>query len=194
MKKIGGLCAIEGCGKPFYGRGLCHAHYERQRRTGDLAADRPLRRRTANGAPEQFLAEALRHKGDACLLWPYGNDGDGYGVVGHRKTHVRICEIVHGPKPPDKTEVAHNCGQRACINPRHLRWATSKENSDDMLAHGTRATFQGERMWKARLTEQQVRAIRSQTWRSQTELAMEYGVHPGTIWCVLKGKTWRHVT
>lgn len=189
------LCGITGCGKPFYGRGLCHAHYERQRRKGDLAVDRPLRRRTTNGAPEQFIAKALRYEADDCLLWPYGQDRDGYGVVGWEKAHVRVCRTIHGERPPDKDEVAHSCGQRACINPRHLRWATSQENADDTLIHGTRAAIQGERMWKAKLTERQIRAIRSQADdRTLTELARDYGVSPSNILLILKGKTWRHVT
>lgn len=48
-------------------------------------------------------------------------------------------------------------------------------------------------MWKAKLTEDQVRAIRSQAHRSLTELAREYGVGPSNIQFILRGKTWRHV-
>ena len=28
-------CSIEGCGRPFYGKGWCAMHYMRWRRTGD---------------------------------------------------------------------------------------------------------------------------------------------------------------
>lgn len=35
-------CDIKGCGRKHHGRGLCDAHQSRLRRTGRLAADRPI--------------------------------------------------------------------------------------------------------------------------------------------------------
>lgn len=32
----GGECAVEGCGRPHFGRGWCRTHYFRVRRTGDV--------------------------------------------------------------------------------------------------------------------------------------------------------------
>jgi hypothetical protein len=31
MKKIGGLCSLEDCDRPFYGKSLCRKHYDQQR-------------------------------------------------------------------------------------------------------------------------------------------------------------------
>ncbi len=39
-----GRCAAEGCERAAATRGWCHGHYLRWSRTGDLGADRPLRR------------------------------------------------------------------------------------------------------------------------------------------------------
>jgi hypothetical protein len=36
------LCAVPGCFKPHYAKGLCNSHYKRKRRTGDLQADRAI--------------------------------------------------------------------------------------------------------------------------------------------------------
>lgn len=37
------LCSIDGCGKKHYGRGLCAAHWMRQRRTGSTRNTKPVR-------------------------------------------------------------------------------------------------------------------------------------------------------
>ena len=38
------LCSVTECGKRVRAKGLCNAHYERQRRLGDARPDQPLRR------------------------------------------------------------------------------------------------------------------------------------------------------
>lgn len=40
-------CTVEGCSKESEAWGLCHAHYQRWLRHGDVQADRPLRRQGA---------------------------------------------------------------------------------------------------------------------------------------------------
>ena len=64
-------CGSPGCARPVTARGLCHAHYERQRRGG--AASRPVRDRSAEplealpgvrvsaGLAEALRARAHRH-------------------------------------------------------------------------------------------------------------------------------------
>src|ERR1039458_3356779 len=76
---------------------------------------------------------------DQCIAWPFGESGHGYGAkvsdLGY--PHQFICRKFHGPEPTAKHEVAHGCGNRICINPKHLRWATHTENEADKLLHGT---------------------------------------------------------
>src|SRR4051812_32515594 len=36
------LCAVPGCNKLLYAKGLCHPHYKRKRRTGDVQADKGI--------------------------------------------------------------------------------------------------------------------------------------------------------
>jgi hypothetical protein len=56
-----------------------------------------------------------------------------------RRAHRVMCEIAHGPKPAPGFVAAHTCGKgrEGCVNPRHLRWASQKENMADKLLHGT---------------------------------------------------------
>jgi hypothetical protein len=92
-----------------------------------------------------------------------------------------ICERVHGPPPQGKTDAAHWCGNRACVNPRHLRWATRKENLADELIHGTR---------NAKLTEADVLAIRRQPERTGPDLAAEFGITRQAVHQVRTHQIW----
>jgi hypothetical protein len=75
---------------------------------------------------------------DECIEWPFHKGSHGYGVLTidgeQRCVHVVACELAHGPRPPEKHQVAHSCDNRLCFNPRHLRWATRRENVQDMVS------------------------------------------------------------
>ena len=95
-----------------------------------------------------------------------------------------MCELAHGEAPP-RYEAAHSCGRGhlGCVNPRHLRWATSKENKADMIVHGTRP---------AKLSAEQVRTIRLGAV-PLADLAHRFGVSLNHIYAVAGGKHWEHV-
>ena len=136
-------CTIDDCTRPILvkSRGLCDAHYRRWQRWGDPLAGRS----TMVGDTWKVLVDALASDTDQCISWPFAHDGNGrpqISVNGHMRSTCRIiCQIVHGPPPSSsrKYEAAHNCGKghEGCINPRHLRWATSAGNQADRNIHGT---------------------------------------------------------
>lgn len=125
------VCSIEGCGKPFKSEGLCIKHYERLRKNGSAL----MTQCPPNGSGEAFFRAALKSDTDDCVLWPYTVDSVGYGHTYYEgkkyRAHRLMCELSHGPQPPDKRVVAHWCGTKRCLNPRHLRWASHQENADD---------------------------------------------------------------
>lgn len=55
------------------------------------------------------------------------------GVDVTEYAHRLLCALYHGP-PPQGTEVSHICGNTACLNPHHMRWATHKHNAADATA------------------------------------------------------------
>lgn len=182
-----GECSVPGCGGFHDARGLCKSHYQRWRRHGD-----PLAGGTSNGEPLRFLEAALRHDGDQCLVWPYGRiGGRGYGVINvdgkKRVAHRVVCESVNGPAPTAEHQAAHNCGNASCVNPKHLRWATPKENCADKVMHGTHN--RGARNGTAKLSERQVAAIRASTLPFR-DIAQTFGVSPNTIARIASGKSW----
>lgn len=148
----------------------------------------------AKGSSEAFIRGHIHHQGDACLLWPYGTSDKGYGlaVVGgvQRAASRWMCILAHGDPIPPRVEAAHSCGNPACVNPKHLRWATHYENMMDKEAHGTVA--RGERSGRTTLTEADVRAIRSAP-PMLAPLMWQYGLSKHAISKIRSGKRWGHV-
>lgn len=191
------FCAFPGCDNPPSKKasgGLCNSHYWQKHKGRELT---PLSYRRNRCVP--WLETHSGHDGDECLIWPFQRlQADGRGAVkykGKQTLAARVmCELAHGAPPTPKHEAAHSCGKGhlGCVNPKHLRWATSAENKADMLVHGTRV--RGERQGAAKLTTEQVLAIRgAAAIKSQAHLAREYGVMSSTIHKIIHRQRWGHV-
>lgn len=153
--------------------------------------------RTPEGEAARFLHEVvLVHDNADCLLWPFGLT-QGYGVMHHkgktRRVSRIVCETVAGPPPTPRYEAAHSCGNGhlGCVNPRHLRWATSKENSEDQALHGTQV--RGERQGSAKLTADAVLEIRRLRIDGMklAEIAARYGVDQSTVSRICRRTDWQ---
>ena len=188
-------CSVEGCNRPHKSHGYCKPHSARFKRYGD-----PMAGPTERGRAAAFLDQAVSYAGDQCLLWPFATNGTGYGIAqdrgAMRYVHRIVCERAHGAPPSKGHEVAHDnngipCVSRACVNPKHLRWATRSDNCLDKNAHDT--SQRGERNPFAKLTTEQVQEIRSLKGRaSQREIAEMFGVARETVRNVHIGSTWQH--
>lgn len=188
------VCGVDGCGSPATGRGFCNKHYQRWYRHGDPTAGDD--RQTKSGQAIQWLKAHVRHA-DArnCLTWPFARFPTGRAKIGFegRTTFAYrvMCCLAHGDPPTAQHEVAHSCGRghEGCVNPAHLRWATSAENGQDMVRHGT--STRGTRNPMVKLTEDDVRSIRALAGTlTQAKLAAHYGVHPQHVHCIVVGKAW----
>lgn len=191
MKRI---CAVDGCQRPVRTGGLCDMHYQRKRAHGD-----PLITKWPNkGLAKKWMAEVLASNSSECIIWPFSRANNGRGqltVNGRAMCAARaMCELAHGPAPADRPLATHTCGggRKACVNPRHLRWGSYQDNSDDKFFHGTVQI--GEAHHQAKLTEEAVRAIRSMPQPfNHAAVAASYGVSPSTVRAILRRKTWLHV-
>jgi DNA-binding transcriptional regulator YiaG len=155
---------------------------------------------------------------NGCWEWKGGRDKDGYGVFAvkiahatfrHMKAH-RIAWELAGKGDPGEGEVCHTCDNPPCCNPKHLFLGTRLDNARDMATKGRglsgdknasrlkpECLKRGEQHPNAKLTEPQVSEIR-RLWRAggvtQPELARRFSVSDGTIYCIVTGRNWRHVT
>lgn len=157
-----------------------------------------MKKRAPTGVPRKWLLDHRDWRSDECLEWPFGRRGTGYAQIswnGYPSTAHRImCILVHGDPLPGQVEVAHKCGNKICVNPRHLRHATWQENCADKIEHG-RENF-GERNGQAKLTEAQaLEAIRLYQTKlfTQKEIGVLFGVRDSAICRIVTGKRWPHL-
>lgn len=185
------ICEIIDCGKPTYAKGLCRPHYQRLLRYGD-----PTAGRAPDGTSLHYLNNVVLPYGwDQCLIWPFWSDRHGYGrmwIRGHRfYVHRFVCESINGPPPTPKHEASHSCGKghEGCCAPRHLRWATHKENMADTIGHRTLPI--GESNGQAKLTKTAIIEIRTMGGTMlQREIGSKFGVSRTTISDIINRKYW----
>jgi hypothetical protein len=192
-----GICTIEGCDKPsdLPQKGWCRMHYTRWRTHGSphLGGQQPPK-------THNFVFDvAVTFEGDDCLTWPFAKVGNGYARFSYQGKLLLVsrflCELKHGAPPSSRHQAAHSCGkgQEGCVNPRHLRWASPKENIGDRVLHATYVNApRGEKNFAARLTAVDVTKIRADI-RTPSKIARDYGVSLNTILRVVRRESWKHI-
>lgn len=188
-------CSVDGCAERGGRRGLCVKHYARWKRHGDplvIAMATP-------GSRLEWLNQHAMHQSNECLRWPFPRSAkDGRGYIHFRGVgtgaHRAMCFLAHGEPPSPKHEAAHSCGKghEGCVNPNHLRWATTVENESDKIEHGTR--LRGDDIGNSKLTEADIPTIRSLCGAmKQSEIAALYGVAQTTISAIKRRLIWSWV-
>lgn len=139
-----------------------------------------------------------------CWEWQHAKAWNGYGLFTLPK-HVsvrahRFSYVIHkGPLPHGKAwggskqdlVIRHKCHNPCCVNPDHLIPGTVQQNTQDMIDAG-RFYGAGEANRQAKLTNEQVRAIRLDT-RHPLDIAAAYGISRPTVQGILSGRRWRSV-
>lgn len=129
-----------------------------------------------------------------CAEWTGATYPSGYGDFYHEgRNHPaqRIAwEMVHGPINDPSLYVLHRCDNRRCVEPDHLFLGRHQDNMDDMLSKGRKAILTGADHPSARLTPEQVAAIRADS-RSQRAIAKDYGISKTQVGNIKRGKQWQ---
>lgn len=120
----------------------------------------------------------------ACWKWIGATRGNGYGTIkvdgklidAHRASYI----LFHGPIEPGKL-VLHQCDNRNCINPQHLKLGTYKDNQMDAIARGRAKPFRATR--SVPLTDDEIAGIRDEYSRgvSEIQLSRKYSVPPTSL-------------
>ncbi len=147
---------------------------------------------------------------DGCWLWTGRRHEQGYGVLWYEGfnwyAHRLAWVLTHGEIEPE-IQIMRRCRERACVRPEHLFIATAAEAGrykaeQGLAASGDRSAARlhperrarDERHGSAKLTDQQVEAIRARYAAREapiTRLAAEYGVGTSQIWRIVTGQSRR---
>jgi hypothetical protein len=107
------------------------------------------------------------------------------------RLHRYLFEQKYG-KIPEGFVVRHKCDNPNCVNVEHLELGTHEDNVRDRVERDRSA--KGERNGRAKLTEDDVRFIRSDNEHSVCQLAKMFNVDHKTIRNIKNYKTWKHVS
>lgn len=137
-----------------------------------------------------------------CWRWKGASGNSGYGrfkINGKLySTHRVAYEISRGCVGADLW-VLHRCDNRKCVNPGHLFLGTRSDNMRDASQKGRLPQQRNPDNFalsnhSRKLSEAQVIEIKQQLVNArrgdQARLARQYGVTPGTIHQILKGKSY----
>lgn len=168
------------------------------------------------------VIRAAEHPGelDTCWRWTGATIRGGYGmlyVAPRVELAHRVAWRLFVGAIPNGYEVCHRCDVPNCVNPAHLFVDTHAANMRDATCKGRNGAHRhpecvlrgvdnpshqhperlrrGMAHYRARLTPENIRAIRSgrQGGRTTSAIARAYGVGRETIAAILAGRTWRHV-
>lgn len=130
-----------------------------------------------------------------CRIWQGAKNPKGYG---HIKWQGRVWQAhrlawtdANGPIP-DGLHVCHRCDTPSCVNVEHLFLGTNDDNMADRSAKGRQAFNRGVHNGRAKLTEDDVRAIRADP-RVHAAVARDYGVSTTKVSQIRRGVAWRHI-
>lgn len=109
-----------------------------------------------------------------------------------RRVHLLVLEAFVGLRPQGMV-ARHLNGDPTDNRIANLAWGTRKENSADMVGHGTRV--RGANVKSSKLTPELVQLARARCagGESRAAVARSLGVSGSCIDDVVNGRTWRHV-
>lgn len=153
------------------------------------------RKKATHGEARDFFNDSMKIETDDCIIWPFSNY-KGYGRLGIKGKFYsvpRMALTYHRGEPYNPnlhaTHLPIICHNPACFNYRHLRWATHQRNMVDKKLDGTNRTERGEKNGRAKLTSEQVLAIRADK-RLNRIIAEEYGVAKGYVSLIKRRVSW----
>lgn len=213
-------CIVAGCDRRRRGHGYCSMHWKRWKRNGTPHLHRPVAEslpgeewRLIPGTEGIYAASNLgrikregHHLGVIGRTWPGkliegSTNQDGYLVMRPYRRPDRRTVAIHrlvaltflGPCP-EGLEVNHIDGNRTNNAVSNLEYVTHHENVLHAWEHGD-ICRKGENNNRAKLTEDDVRAIRAayEAGASTRVLAKQYGLNQSAIWRAVSRKSWKHV-
>lgn len=134
----------------------------------------------------------------SCWVWIGKTFRNRYGCFVYKNRYLlahRVAwELEYKVEPSNL--VLHKCDNPSCVNICHLFEGTTQDNTNDRISKGRSKTAFGEQAGNAKLTDENVREIRTRYNTGNVfmkQLAKEYNVSQKQISVVISNKQWRHI-
>lgn len=143
----------------------------------------------------QFIeSHSIPEPNSGCHLWLGSMTAAGYGRLWDNGrmvyAHRFVYELTNGAIPVG-AHILHHCDNPACCNPDHLYAGTHTNNMADA---GRRGRFpHGARHYRAKLTEQQVKEIRTAVG-THSEIASKYNIGRRYVSAIKAKQKWVHLS
>lgn len=155
--------------------------------------------------PDRFWDKVNKLGPDDCWEWTASRHAFGYGwyrVQGKTVGAHRLALMDATGENGEGLEAIHSCDNPPCVNPAHLRWGTSSDNTQDAIKRG-RASMppkndidpplkKGSENGNSKLTENDVIEIKVLLGLEVTgrKIAADFGISQSTVSQIRNGKTW----
>jgi hypothetical protein len=143
-------------------------------------------------AIDRFNKKYIIDPESQCWLWTASKNNSGYGGfrVGSKifRAHRFSYEYFNGPLNSN-LEICHNCDNKGCVNPTHLRQDTKSSNTIDKI-------YKKNHCNQVLSVEEVIEIKKAQKnyYRGQVkDLAHFYKVSDRTISYIKQGKRWSHI-
>lgn len=157
--------------------------------------------------PVPFWDRVDKDTPSGCWLWTGGVSNTGYGTVHYQGRVVTahrlaafLSGLVESPDAPKDRKgsgfVLHQCDNRRCCNPAHMKIGTYADNQLEAYKRGQRQQPRGGEHTNSKLTAEQARSIRNEYAAggvSQDALAAHYGVSQRAISLITLNRTYTEV-
>jgi len=130
-----------------------------------------------------------------CWMWKASKNNWQYGwfmLDGRPHLAHRVAWRLTFGEIPEGKLVCHHCDNPPCVRPSHLFIGTDAINAADRNAKGRTRGAAGSLNKHAKLSEDDVRAIRKASG-TQAAIGLQFGISQQMVSRIKSGKLWRHV-